>query len=80
MLRYWLVSGGMIRRIAWGTTTSFIICPRGKPNARSGLRLALRHRKHAGAHDLGDEACGVRDQPEKPAPRIPERAAARPSD
>ena len=64
MLRYWLVSGGMISRSACGTTTSFIACAARQAERRGRLGLAVRHREHAGAHDLGDEAGGVGDEPE----------------
>ena len=53
--RYWLVSGGMITRIACGMTTSRSVCPGRQPEGAGRFGLAFRHRQDAGAHDLGDE-------------------------
>ena len=55
-LRYWLVSGGMMMRIACGMTTSR--SDLAGTQAERGCRLLLpaRHALDAGAHDLGDEA------------------------
>ena len=58
-LRYWLVSGGMMTRIACGTDD--------QPQRRTGaqaerigrLRLPVRHGENAGAHDFGDEGGGI---------------------
>ena len=35
MLKYWLVSGGVMRRMAWGTTTSLVARPGRRPSARA---------------------------------------------
>ena len=64
-LRYWLVSGGMITRIACGMTTSRSVGPARRPSASRRLGLAVRDRQDAGAHDLGDEGGGVDRQAEQ---------------
>ena len=54
-LRYWLVSGGRITRIACGTTISRSVAPRVRPSEARRFHLALVHGQHARAHDLADE-------------------------
>ena len=61
-LRYWLVSGGMMMRMACGTTTSRSAWPERRPSADDGFGLALADAEDAGAHDLGDEGRGVERQ------------------
>ena len=61
-LRYWLVSGGMMTRIACGTTTSRSIVPRPQAERLRRLGLAVRHGQHAGAHHLGNEGGGIERQ------------------
>ena len=58
-LRYWLVSGGMMMRMACGMTTRRSDWPLRQADRQRRLLLALGHALDAGAHDLGDEACRV---------------------
>ena len=58
-LRYWLVSGGTMTRIACGTTTRRSVVPERKPERLRRFGLAGRNGKHAGAHHFGDEGRGI---------------------
>ena len=57
--RYWLASGGMMIRMACGIITSRVVRLGRRPSALGSFRLAVAHRQNAGAHDFGDEGCGV---------------------
>ena len=59
--------GGMITRIAWGSTMRRIVCRRVMPERLRRLGLALVDRDDAGAHDLGH--VGALVEAERRAPR-----------
>ncbi len=62
--RYWLVSSGMMRRIACGLTTRRLRLRRRQAERRRRLALPARHRLDAGAHDLRDEGRRIETEAE----------------
>ena len=56
--------GGMITRIACGSTIRRIVCRRRHAERLRGLGLALVDRDDAGAHDLGHVRALVEPEPE----------------
>ena len=58
-LRYWLVSGGMMMRSAWGRMTRRSVWPSESPIERAASRWPLLTAWMPPRIDLGDERGGV---------------------
>ena len=69
--RYWLVSGGMITRSAWGSTIMRSVALVPSPTARLASHWPLGTALMPGAHDLGDEGAGVDHQAQQQRRQTP---------